>query len=171
MIAAHHAWVVILMGVSGVGKTSIGRLLAQDLEWRFYDGDDFHPKPNTEKMNHGIALTDEDRDAWLTALEQLIRDLIGERQSAVIACSALKQTYRDRPVGNRNDVVLVYLKGDYDLTRERLLSRKDHFMKVDLLTSQFGTLEEPEGVLAVDSAQGPDVIINQIKQELGLSGT
>ena len=171
MTAASHARVVILIGVSGVGKTSIGQLLAQDLEWRFYDGDDFHPKANIEKMNHGIALTDEDRDAWLTALEQLIRDLIGERRSAVITCSALKQTYRERLVENRNDVVLVYLKGDYDLTRERLLSRKGHFMKADLLTNQFDTLEEPEGVVAIDSAQGPEVIVNQIKQQLGLSHT
>lgn len=163
--------VVILMGVSGAGKTSIGRLLAKDLEWRFYDGDDFHPKANIEKMSHGIALADEDRDAWLTALEQLIGDLIDERHSAVITCSALKQPYRDRLVENRNDVALVYLKGDYDLTRKRLLSRKGHFMKADLLASQFDTLEEPEGVLAVDIAQEPDVIVNQIKQQLGLSHT
>ncbi len=167
----HRVRIVILMGVSGSGKSTIGQLLAEDLDWRFYEGDDFHPKANVDKMRRGIALTDEDRDAWLAALDHLIQDLIGEGQSAVIACSALKQEYRDRLVAKRNEVASVYLKGDYDLTRERLLSREDHFMKADLLTSQFDTLEKPEGVLAVDSAQGPDVIINQIKQELGLSGT
>lgn len=171
MTPSHNPRVVILMGVSGSGKTRIGQLLAKELNWLFYDGDDFHPKVNVEKMSRGIALTDEDRASWLTALEQLIQDLIGERQSAVIACSALKQTYRDRLLKDRNDVVLVYLKGDYGLTRERLLSRKSHFMKADLLASQFDTLEEPKGVLAVDSAQEPEVIVNQIKQRLGLSHT
>ncbi len=167
----HRTRVVILMGVSGSGKTTIGQLLAKDLNWRFYEEDDFHPKANVEKMSRGIALTDEDRASWLTALEHLIQDLIGKRQSAVITCSALKQTYRDRLVGNRNDVVFVYLKGNYDLTRQRLLSRKDHFMKVDLLASQFDTLEEPKGVLAVDIAQEPDVIVDEIKQQSGLSRT
>ena len=171
MIAANPARVVILMGVSGSGKTTIGQLLAKELNWRFYDGDDFHPKANVAKMSRGIPLTDRDRGAWLAALEHLIRGLIEERISAVITCSALKQTYRDRLVGNRNDVVLVYLKGDYDLTQERLLSRKDHFMKADLLTSQFDTLEEPEDVLAIDTAQEPVVIVAEIKQQLGLSET
>ena len=171
MIAAHHGRVVILMGVSGVGKTTIGQLLAKDLNWRFYDGDDFHPKYNIEKMSQGIALTDEDRDAWLTALEHLIRDLNDERHSAVVTCSALRQTYRDRLVRNSKNAIFIYLKGDYDLARQRLLSREDHFMKLDLLASQFDTLEEPEGVFVVDIAQEPDVIVEQIKQQLGLPHT
>ncbi len=169
MITAHRVRVVILTGVSGAGKTSIGQLLATNLNWPFYDGDDFHPKANVEKMRRGIALTDEDRDAWLTALEHLIRDLTAGDRSAVIACSALKQAYRDRLVGNRNDVVLVYLKGSYDVTRQRLIERKDHFMKVDLLATQFDTLEEPEGVLSVDITQAPDTIVREIKHQLGLS--
>ena len=121
-------------------------------------------------MGQGIALTDEDRASWIESLRNLIGDLIRQRQAAVITCSALKQTYRNRLVGNRNEVVFVYLKGSYDLTRQRLLSRKDHFMKADLLPSQFATLEEPKGVLTIDVAQDPDVIVEKIKQELGLSG-
>ncbi len=171
MITAHRVHVVILMGVSGSGKTRVGQLLAKELNWPFYDGDDFHPKANVEKMSRGIALTDEDRASWIAALERLIRDLIADDRPAVITCSALKQTYRDRLLGIRDDVVLVYLKGDYDLTRQRLLERKGHFAKADLLASQFDTLEEPEGVLAVDIAQDPNVIVDEIKRYLGLSET
>ena len=158
------------MGVSGSGKTTIGQLLAKNLHWQFYDGDHFHRKVNVDKMGQGIALTDEDRASWIESLRNLIGDLIRQRQAAVITCSALKQTYRNRLVGNRNEVVFVYLKGSYDLTGQRLLSRKDHFMKADLLPSQFATLEEPKGVLTIDVAQDPDVIVENIKQELGLSG-
>lgn len=169
MTLGAHPQVVILMGVSGSGKTTIGQLLAKELHWRFYDGDDFHPQANVAKMSRGIPLTDEDRASWLAALEGVIQGLLREGASAVVTCSALKQIYRDRLVQNRNDVVLVYLKGGYDIARQRLLSRKGHFMKADLLTSQFDTLEEPEGVLTVDITQSPDAIIHEIKQQLGLS--
>ncbi len=169
MIVSHHARIVILMGVAGSGKTTIGQLLAKDLNWGFYDGDDFHPKANVDKMSQGIALSDEDRDAWLAALDGVIRHLISEAQSAVIACSALKQRYRDRLAADRTEVVFAYLKGGYDLTHERLVSRKVHFMKADLLDSQFDTLEEPEGVLSIDIAQEPAIILDQIKQALGLA--
>ncbi|MFQ5657595.1 MAG: gluconokinase, partial [Candidatus Methylomirabilales bacterium] len=155
----HNVRVVILMGVSGSGKTTTGQLLAKDLNWRFYEGDDFHPKANVDKLSRGIPLTDEDRASWLAALHHLIQDLITDKQSAVISCSALKQTYRDRLAVNRSEVAFVYLKGSYDLTHERLLSRTDHFMKAELLTSQFDTLEEPKGVLTIDIAQEPDVIV------------
>src|SRR5919109_2303157 len=107
--------VVLLMGVSGAGKTTIGQRLAKDLGWPFYDGDDFHPQANIDKMRQGIALTDDDRAAWLAALHQLIHDFTSANQSAVIACSALKQSYRDRLLRGEKDVRLVYLKGDYDL--------------------------------------------------------
>jgi len=169
VVVPHNVRIVILMGVAGSGKTTIGQLLAKDLNWGFYDGDDFHPKANVDKMSHGIALTDEDRDAWLAALDGVIRHLISETQSAVIACSALKQRYRDRLAANRSEVVFAYLKGGYDLTHERLVSRKVHFMKADLLDSQFDTLEEPEGVLSIDIAQEPAIILDQIKQALGLA--
>ena len=166
MVVPHDVRIVILMGVTGSGKTTIGRLLAKECNWPFYEGDDFHPTANVEKMRRGMPLTDEDRAPWLDALNHLIRDLIARVQSAVVACSALKQAYRDRLAGNRDEVVFVYLRADYPLARARLLSRKDHFMKVDLLASQFDTLEEPEGVLTVDIAEEPDVIVGRIREAL-----
>jgi gluconokinase len=156
--------VIILMGVSGSGKTTIGRLLAQDLVWPFYDGDDFHPQANINKMRRGIPLTDDDRDAWLTVLRQWIDTLIDTRRSAVLACSALKQTYRDRL--QRPEVHFVYLKGDRALIRQRLLARQGHFMPADLLASQFATLEEPQGVPVIDIAQAPETIVAVIKRTL-----
>src|SRR5215471_14278653 len=115
--------VIILMGVSGSGKTTIGQLLAQSLTWTFYDGDDFHPRENIDKMRQGIPLTDNDRDAWLRTLQQLIDTLFHQNQSAVLACSALKQTYRDRLQRHTTDVRFVYLKGDLALIRQRLANR------------------------------------------------
>jgi gluconokinase len=159
--------IIILMGVSGSGKTTVGRLLARDLGWPFYDGDDFHPQANIDKMRQGIPLTDADRDSWLTALRQQITALIANHQSAVLACSALKQAYRDRLRGDQPEVRFIYLKGDYALIRRRLRKRRGHFMKADLLTSQFAALEEPQGVPTVDIAQAPEAIVECIKQALG----
>jgi gluconokinase len=160
--------IIILMGVSGSGKTTIGSLLAQDLGWPFYDGDDFHPQANINKMRQGIPLTDEDRDSWLTALRHHIDTLLANRQSAVLACSALKQAYRDRLGGDRPAVRFIYLKGDYALIRQRLQKRQGHFMPADLLKSQFATLEVPEDVLAIDISRTPEVIVNSIKRALEL---
>lgn len=157
---------IILMGVSGSGKTTIGRLLARDLGWPFHDGDDFHPQANIDKMRQGIPLTDDDRDAWLTALRQQIDTFIDTRQSAVLACSALKRTYRERL--HRPEVRFIYLKGDFALIRQRLLARQGHFMAADLLASQFATLEEPQGVPAIDIAQTPETIVAAIKRILAL---
>ena len=160
--------IIILIGVSGSGKTTVGQLLANQLGWRFYDGDDLHPKANIEKMRQGIALTDDDREPWLSALEHLIHDLIEEFQSAVITCSALRQSYRDRLVQKRKDVVLVYLKGSYGVIRQRLITRMGHFFNANLLRSQFDTLEEPEGVTTINIADEPQEIVNEIRQKLGL---
>jgi len=160
------AMIIILMGVSGSGKTTLGNLLARDLGWPFHDGDDFHPQANIDKMRRGIPLTDDDRDAWLTTLRHQIDTLVDSQRSAVLACSALKQAYRDRL--QRPEVRLIYLKGDCALIRQRLLARQGHFMPPDLLASQFATLEEPQGVPAIDVAQAPETIIAAIKRTLAL---
>ncbi len=158
--------VVILMGVSGAGKTTIGRLLATQLGWPFYEGDDFHPQANIDRMRQGTPLTDQDRDSWLAALQHLIRTLLRTRQSAVIACSALKQAYRDRLKEHHQEVIFVYLKADYDLINRRLRTRTGHFMNANLLGSQFETLEEPTDAITVHAAQTPQAIVFQIQQQL-----
>jgi gluconokinase len=158
--------VIILMGVSGSGKTTIGQRLAQELGWPFYDGDDFHPQANIAKMRQGVPLTDDDRHPWLAALRRLIDSVLAAKQSAVIACSALKRAYRDRLAGPHENVVFVYLKGSYEVIQQRLLERQGHFMRAGLLASQFETLEEPERALTMDITQEPGVIIAQVRRIL-----
>jgi gluconokinase len=162
--------VIILMGVSGAGKTLIGKRLAAKLAWSFYEGDDYHPPSNVDKMSQGNALTDADRAPWLDALHELIGALLARDESAVLSCSALKRAYRERLVhGHSDGVCLVYLRGSYELIRHRLEERRDHFMRADLLVSQFEALEEPdasEGVLTVDTSQRPRTIVEAIKREL-----
>jgi gluconokinase len=158
--------VIILMGVSGSGKTTIGQLLAQRLGWTFYDGDDFHPPANVEKMRSGFPLTDADRDSWLTALQQLIDNLLQNGRSAILACSALKQSYRAQLQGNSHQIRFIYLRGTETLIRSRLESRSGHFMKADLLASQFATLEEPHDVLTANIDQPPEKIVAYIQQHL-----
>ncbi|MCA9419976.1 MAG: gluconokinase [Nitrospira sp.] len=159
---------MILMGVSGSGKTTIGQLLARDLGWSFYEGDDFHSQGNLAKMLGGVPLTEEDRLPWLDAIHQLVHDLITKSQRAVITCSALKQTYRKWVTEDHTHVSLVYLRGSYALIHPRLRARTDHFMKGDLLASQYSLLEEPHDVPFVDVSQAPEVIVEQIKRMLHL---
>ena len=156
------------MGVSGTGKTTVGRLLAEELGWPFYEGDEFHPRANVEKMSRGLALSDEDRAPWLAALHDLLQDLTRKNESAVLSCSALKQAYRDRLQGGAEDVRFVYLKGNFELIQERLVERDEHFMKANLLPSQFAALEEPAGLPTIDVAQEPGAIVARIKRALGL---
>ncbi len=160
--------IIIVMGVSGAGKTTVGRLVAGDLGWPFFEGDDFHPPANVAKMSGGIPLTDEDRWPWLDSIRKLISGFVTECQDAVIACSALKQAYRHRLQQGNRKVVFAYLKGDCELITNRLAERADHFMSAGLLESQFSTLEEPQVVLTVGVDQDPSEIVRAVKEGLNL---
>jgi len=159
--------IIIVMGVSGSGKTTIGSLLARDLGWDFYDADDFHPPQNITKMSRGLALNDEDRLPWLLELRALIRDCIHNEKQAVIACSALREIYRTSLCVS--DIVkFVHLKGSFEVIRQRLLNRQNHFMTADLLTNQFSTLEAPADGLSMDISLPPGQIIKAIRIALGI---
>jgi gluconokinase len=157
--------VIILMGVTASGKTTVGRLLAAELQWPFYDADDFHPAANITKMQRGIPLTDSDRWPWLEALRDQVRRCVTSGSDAVLACSALKEAYR-RYLHIDPQVRLVYLKADRELIRQRLQQRHGHFMNPALLDSQFATLEEPTWGLRVDAALEPTAIVRTIRREL-----
>jgi gluconokinase len=154
---------VVLMGVAGSGKSTIGRLLASTLNWKFYDADDFHAADNVRKMASGIPLTDEDRRPWLMALRKLIAEHAERGENAVLACSALKRAYREVLTSGNGDLVLIYLKADAELIRERLVHRVGHYMTVQLLESQFETLQEPEDAIAVPAGWPPDRIVESIR--------
>jgi gluconokinase len=142
--------IVILMGVTGCGKTTVGALLAQERGWEFYDADDFHPAENVAKMKSGAPLTDQDRWPWLDRLNALLLDSERQRKNLVLACSALKQAYRDRLVRGCTTVRLVFLEGEAELIRARLASRRGHYMNPALLASQFAILEPPPDALRLD---------------------
>lgn len=152
------------MGVSGSGKTTIGSLLAKELNWKFYDADDFHSESNKEKMSKEIALTDEDRANWLSALQNLMQS---EKESFVLACSALKESYRLLLKINEQ-VQFVYLKGSFEEIQTRLSKRKNHYMPVTLLQSQFDALQEPQDALIIDISQTPQEMIRTIRKGLNL---
>ncbi len=160
--------IIIVMGVSGSGKTTISRMLANQVGWPFYGGDTFHPEANVEKMTEGTALTDADRSPWLSALRALIEQLIRENENAVIACSALKQAYRDRLKQGDDAVRFVYLKGSRALILRRMEARAGHFMPPDLLDSQLAVLEEPRDALTVDITPPPETIVARIRDGLGV---
>lgn len=158
--------IVIVMGVSGSGKTTVGKLLATSLNWDFSDADDFHSAANIAKMSLGMALDDADRMPWLLELQSAIADWLQVKKNVVLACSALKATYRDLLWVDRMQIKLVYLKGDFELISQRLQQRSNHYMKANLLSSQFDTLEEPQNAMIVDAAQPPEVILEQIRSHL-----
>jgi len=160
--------VLILIGPMGSGKTAIGKLLAERLGWPFYDADDYHPKENVEKMRTGIALTDEDRRLWLEKLRDIIQRWLKERQNAILACSALKQAYRDILGVDQVLVKTVYLKGSYSLLRKRIEERQHVYMDKNLLRSQLDALEEPKDGLCVDISETPEAIVSRIIQNLRL---
>lgn len=163
--------VIVIMGVSGSGKTTIAAQLAERLRSQLAEADTFHSGANVEKMRSGVALTDEDRWPWLGAIAEWIDAARASGRPSVVACSALKRCYRDIIVGNREDVRLVYLKGDYDRIVERMAARVHHYMPVSLLRSQFDTLEEPgadEDAIVVDIASSPEEIVAAIVSALKL---
>lgn len=159
--------IVIVMGVVGAGKTTVGKLLASQLGWEFVDADDFHPAANVEKIRHGIALTDEDRDPWLDQLKQAIVRWVDEGKSVVLACSALKRAYRAKLLLGPQ-VRFVYLKGSAALIADRLRSRHGHFAGESILASQLADLEEPEKAITIDITDTPGQIVTEIKRALAM---
>lgn len=157
---------IIVMGVSGSGKTSVGQSLAKHLSWDFYDADDFHPPENVAKMASGIPLNDSDRAPWLASLHDLISSSLKGNRPGVLACSALKERYRQQLMHGNPDVQLVYLKGTYDLIWSRMSARSDHYMKPSMLQSQFDTLEEPATALTVDIGTTVGEIVQQIVKQM-----
>lgn len=153
---------IIVMGVSGCGKSSVGKLLAEKLGWDFYDADDFHPSINVKKMADGIPLDDSDRAPWLASLNELISSSLTADKPGVLACSALKDRYRQQLMNGNDGVQIVYLKGSYELIWSRMKTRTDHYMKPHMLKSQFETLEEPTNSIAVDIS----LSVNEIVQEV-----
>ncbi|MGQ0812290.1 MAG: gluconokinase [Nitrospiraceae bacterium] len=158
--------VIIIMGVSGSGKSTVGSLLASALRWEFVDADAFHSLSNIEKMRRGISLTEEDRDPWLHELQREIVQWLKDDRDVVLACSALKAAHRDLLQCDPQRVRLVYLKGTFGLIEQRLLQRPHHFMPEGLLESQFVALEEPRNAITVDAAEQPDRIVQHIRAAL-----
>ena len=159
--------ILILMGVVGAGKTTVGSLLAQKLGWQFADADDFHPAANVEKIRSGIPLDDSDRAPWLAALRDAILQWNAKNQNVALACSALKRKYRDelRVAG----VQFVYLKGDYELIQKRLRARHGHFASESILRSQFADLEKPDDAITVEIDKSPEAIVAEIIEKLKAS--
>ena len=160
--------VIVVMGVSGAGKTTIGRMLAASLGWEFQDGDDLHSAANKSKMRSGIALDDADRAPWLRAIRNLIETMLSAGASGVVACSALKQSYRDAIIADPDLVKLVYLKGGREQIGERIRDRTGHFMSPALEQSQFDTLEEPQDAVVESIAAAPEAIVRSIRASLNL---
>ncbi len=161
--------VVVLMGVSGSGKTTIGTMLARELGWEFHDGDQLHPEANRHKMHAGVPLTDEDRRPWLIAIRDLIARCVLDGTHAIVACSALKQSYRELIVVDPIKVRLVFLNAPRALVAERLQQRTAHFFDPDLLDSQFDTLEPPRDAIEVDVWQPPKEVCRTIRGRLNLA--
>jgi gluconokinase len=161
--------IVLLMGVSGSGKTTIGLALAEALGWPFFDGDDFHPEANVAKMAAGQPLTDDDRWPWLDRIMEAMRGMLARGENGIFACSALKEAYRRR-LQRAGDVRIVFLKGDATTIGERLTARAHRYMPASLLPSQFATLEEPAGALVVDIRDPIAAQVRHIRQGLEEGG-
>jgi len=157
---------IILIGVSGCGKTSVGIKLSEILEWPFYDGDDFHPQANIDKMAQGIPLDDTDRQPWLENLNKLILEHLNANRSLVLASSALKTEYRQTLKGDRDEVIFVHLKGKFDLIYKRMQRRRGHYMGAEMLRSQFLDFEEPEDALVISIEKTVEQIVAEIISSL-----
>ena len=159
---------LVLMGVTGSGKTTIGELLADQLSWEFLEGDDFHPQANVAKMANGVPLTDEDRYPWLGLLADRMAELVGDGRDCILACSALKAEYRDiLAAGPSVEVKFVYLEATEKLIGQRLSERVHRYMPPSLLRSQFESLEPPEDALVVDVSATPQDAVRQIRESMG----
>jgi gluconokinase len=159
--------IIIVMGVTGSGKTTVGSLLAQQLRWGFADADDFHPQSNVEKMRHGIPLNDDDRRPWLERLRAEIAKQDAAGRNLVLACSALKKEYREMlTIGPA--VKFVFLKGSVQLIAHRLEERHGHFADEKILAGQFADLEEPDNAVVVDIAETPEEVVGEIREKLGV---
>jgi gluconokinase len=158
--------VILLMGVAGSGKSTIGIAVAKELDWTFCDADTLHPRANVEKMANGIPLDDQDRAPWLAIIHDLIVTWIRDKKDVVLACSALKGRYRQQLYGDIKDphsnLKAFYLKGSFELIRDRLQKRRGHYMKEDMLQSQFAALEEPEDAIVIEISLPPRAIVEQI---------
>jgi len=157
--------VYIVMGVSGCGKTTVGTLLANEKKVPFFDADDFHPEDNIQKMQAGLPLNDDDREPWLNILSEKIREW-NDESGAVLACSALKKSYRNTLTSESSEVTFIWLDGSYDLIKSRMQKREGHYMPPDLLQSQFDALEPPSRAVKVSIDQPPDLILSDILQTL-----
>lgn len=150
------------MGVSGSGKTTLGKAVAQKLGWVFFDADDFHPPENVAKMTAGIPLHDSDRVPWLAALHDQLLSTLKAGRHPVLACSALKETFRAQLLEGINGMAVIYLKGSYDLILSRISTREDHYMKPGMLQSQFDVLEEPRDALVLDVKMPLEIMMDSI---------
>ena len=157
--------VLIIMGVAGCGKTSVGKMLSERLGWKYYEGDEYHPKENVEKMSQGIPLNDEDRMPWLLKLRTIIEDSLKNGANIILSSSALKEAYR-KILKVNDDVKFIYLKGSYELIESRMKLRKDHFMKPGMLKSQFDALEEPSDAIVIGIDQSLKEIRENILQKI-----
>lgn len=160
--------ILVMMGVSGSGKTTVGLALSRELGWPWYDADDYHPASNVEKMRAGTPLTDADRWPWLDGLNALLRAEQARGASAILGCSALKQVYRDRLAAGLVDIRWVHLQGSFELIQSRLQARKGHYMPATLLQSQFATLEAPSDALALDIGATPEALARSVIDRLEL---
>jgi carbohydrate kinase (thermoresistant glucokinase family) len=158
------------MGVSGCGKTSVGQGLSEALDWPFFDGDEFPPQGNIDKMARGIPLNDEDRRPWLEMLHNLIVEHVSNNRPLIVACSALKARYRQILKGDLNDVLFVHLMGSFDLIHSRMKARSGHYMQADMLRSQFADLEAPPNALSISVEKSVEQIVAEIRDYISSPG-